>query len=171
MKHIIPVLATLLFISCAPAYMVVDSAEKFEIERYMGKWYEIYRLPNILEEELEDIVVRYELNDDGRILIINEGRLKSDNSRTKQAKGKAWIPDSKKPSRLKVSYTWPFSEDYWIFKIDSEYTNVLVGDPSGKHLWVLSRERRPEPAVISPFIEYASDLGFKIENFISGQVN
>ncbi len=170
MKKIISGLFTLIAVSCSPAYLAVDSVEEFDIERYMGKWYEIYRLPNSFEEGLEDITARYELMDDGKVLVTNEGRVKSDNSRIKQAKGKAWIPDPKKPSKLKVSFFWPFAGDYWVLKIDADYNNALVGDPSGKYLWILSRERRPDPAIINELKEYASDLGFKVENLISGQV-
>ncbi len=170
MKKIISGLFTLIAVSCSPAYLAVDSVEEFDIEKYMGKWYEIYRLPNSFEEGLEDITARYELMDDGKVLVTNEGRVKSDNSRIKQAKGKAWIPDPKKPSKLKVSFFWPFAGDYWVLKIDADYNNALVGDPSGKYLWILSRERRPDPAIINELKEYASDLGFKVENLISGQV-
>ncbi|MHC1779278.1 MAG: lipocalin family protein [Bacteroidales bacterium] len=171
MKKILSGLFAFFAVSCSPAYLAVDSVEEFDIEKYMGKWYEIYRLPNSFEEGLEDITARYELLEDGKVQVTNEGRLKSDNSRIKQAKGKAWIPDPKKPSKLKVSFFWPFAGDYWVLKIDSEYNNALVGDPSGKYLWILSRERKPDPAIINELKEYASDLGFRIENLISGQVN
>lgn len=171
MKKILSGLFTFFAVSCSPAYLAVDSVEEFDIEKYMGKWYEIYRLPNSFEEGLEDITARYELLEDGKVQVTNEGRLKSDNSRIKQAKGKAWIPDPKKPSKLKVSFFWPFAGDYWVLKIDHEYNNALVGDPSGKYLWILSRERKPDPAIINELKEYASDLGFKVENLISGQVN
>lgn len=170
MKHFISGIFTLFTISCSTAYLALDSVQEFDIEKYMGKWYEIYRLPNSFEEGLEDITAYYELKDDGTVIVTNEGRLKEDNSRIKQAKGKAWIPDSKEPSKLKVSFFWPFAGDYWVLKIDSDYTNALVGDPSGKYLWILSRERNPDQKAITELKNYASDLGFDVESMVSGQV-
>ncbi|MDP3435959.1 MAG: lipocalin family protein [Bacteroidales bacterium] len=170
MKHFISGIFTLFTISCSTAYMALDSVQEFDIEKYMGKWYEIYRLPNSFEEGLEDITANYELKDDGTVIVTNEGRLKEDNSRIKQAKGKAWIPDPKEPSKLKVSFFWPFAGDYWVLKIDADYTNALVGDPSGKYLWILSRERKPDQKAINELKDYASDLGFDVESMVSGQV-
>ncbi len=153
--------------SCSPAYLALDSAEDFEIEKYMGKWYEIMRLPNKFEEGLEDITANYQLNEDGTVSVTNEGRLISDRSRIKQAKGKAWIPDITKPSKLKVSFFWPFSGDYWVLRVDPDYTYALVGDPSGKFLWILSRERRLDQKIVDGLLDYASILGFPVENMIS----
>ncbi|MDP3451760.1 MAG: lipocalin family protein [Bacteroidales bacterium] len=170
MKQLISGLFTLFAVSCSTAYLALDSAEEFDLEKYMGKWYEIYRLPNKFEEGLEDITAHYELTDDGRVIVTNEGRVIEDRSRIKQAKGKAWVPDPKEPSKLKVSFFWPFSGDYWILKIDPEYTHALVGDPGGKFLWILSRERKPDPEIVEQLKAYASTLGFDVEKMISGQV-
>lgn len=170
MKFVVSGFVTLLILSCSTIYLALDPVEEFDIERYMGKWYEISRLPNKFEEGLEDITANYELTEDGNIIITNEGRLVEDNSRLKQAKGKAWIPNSNEPSKLKVSFFWPFSGDYWVLKIDPEYNYALVGDPSGKYLWILSRERRLDPKIIAHLKMYASSLGFPVENMISGQI-
>jgi len=169
MRYLISALAALFAVSCSSAYLALDTATEFEIEKYMGKWYEIYRLPNKFEEGLEDITAKYELTDDGKVIVTNEGRLIDDKSRIKQAKGRAWIPDPKEPSKLKVSFFWPFSGDYWVLRVDKEYSYALVGDPSGKYLWILSRERVLDPKIVLELKEYASNLGFPVENMISGQ--
>lgn len=170
MKFVISGFVAFLLLSCSTIYLALDPVEEFDIERYMGKWYEIYRLPNKFEEGLEDITANYELTSDGNVIVTNEGRLVEDKSRLKQAKGKAWIPNPKEPSKLKVSFFWPFSGDYWVLRVDPEYSYALVGDPSGKYLWILSRERRLDPKIVSELKMYASTLGFSVENMIGGQV-
>lgn len=170
MKFVLTGVATLLLWSCSTVYLALEPIEEFNIERYMGKWYEIYRLPNKFEDGLEDITANYELTSDGNVIVTNEGRLVQDKSRLKQAKGKAWIPNPKEPSKLKVSFFWPFSGDYWVLKIDPEYSYALVGDPSGKYLWILSRDRRLDPKIVAELKMYASSLGFSVENMIGGQV-
>lgn len=170
MKFIISGVTALLLWSCSTIYLALDPVEEFDIERYMGKWYEIYRLPNKFEDGLEDITANYELTSDGKVIVTNEGRLVEDKSRLKQAKGKAWIPNAKEPSKLRVSFFWPFSGDYWVLRVDPEYNYALVGDPSGKYLWILSRERRLDPKIVTELKMYASSLGFTVENMIGGQV-
>lgn len=136
----------------------------------MGKWYEISRLPNKFEKGLTEVTATYQLNEDGTISIVNEGRLVDDISRVKQVRGKGWL-STKESSRLKVSFLWPFKGDYWIIKVDPDYTYALVGDPSGKYLWILSRENRLDPKIINELKIYASTLGFAVENMISSQPN
>ena len=170
MRFLISGIVVLFIFSCSPVYLALEPVQEFDIEKYMGKWYEIYRLPNKFEEGLEDITAHYELTDDGRVIVTNEGRLIEDKSRVKQAKGRAWIPNPKEPSKLKVSFFWPFSGDYWVLKVDPEYSYALVGEPSGKFLWILSRERRLDHKIVEELMIYASTLGFPVEDMISGQV-
>lgn len=170
MKFTISVIASLMFVfSCSTVYLAMDPVEEFDLERYMGKWYEIYRLPNKFEDGLTEITANYQLTEEGDVIVTNEGRLIEDKSRIKQAKGKAWVPDKNEPSRLKVSFFWPFAGDYWVLKIDPEYSYALVGDPSGKYLWILARENRLDPQIVEELKVYASTLGFDVKNLISGQ--
>lgn len=169
MRYILSFVSVVVIWSCSPSYLILSPVEDFDIERYMGKWYEIERLPNKFEEGLEDITAMYILRDDGYITVINEGRLVEDKSRVKQAKGKAWAPNPREPSKLKVSFVWPFSGDYWVLRVDPDYNYALVGDPTGKYLWILSRERKLDPEIVLELKNYASILGFSVENMISGQ--
>ena len=169
MRYILSFVSVVVIWSCSPSYLILNPVEDFDIERYMGKWYEIERLPNKFEEVLEDITAMYILRDDGYITVINEGRLIEDKSRVKQAKGKAWAPNPREPSKLKVSFVWPFSGDYWVLRVDPDYNYALVGDPTGKYLWILSRERKLDPEIVLELKNYASILGFSVENMISGQ--
>ena len=156
-----------LFISsCSAAYVAFDSVNEFEMEKYIGKWYEQYRLPNKIEEGLEEIVIYYEVNRKGNITIINEGRLIQDKNKVRQTKGRVWIPDKNDPAKLKISFYWYKSNDHWVFKVDEGYTHALVGDPDGRQLWLLSRDRTPDKRIIAIMLEYASGLGFPIEDLI-----
>ena len=164
-------IAAFSFISCSTAYVALDSADEFEIEKYAGKWYQQYRLPNKLEEGLEEIVIYYEVNSKGNVVITNEGRLIDDKNKIRQAKGRVWAPDSDEPSKLKISFYWYKSDDHWVFNVDEKYTHALVGDPNGRQLWLLSRSRTPDIGIITHMFEYAAKLGFPIENLIRSLVD
>ena len=166
-KYLIMFATSVLGLSCSATYHAMETVEGFDISRYMGKWYEISRLPNSFEEGLENNTAFYELNENGEVTVVNQGRVIADKTRFKQVKGKAWVPDPKEPAKLKVSFFWPFSGDYWVLKINRDYTHVLVGDPSGKYLWILARENSLDPKIINELKAHASSLGFPVEKMIS----
>lgn len=170
-KYLTSLFSLLTVASCSTSYLVLDTEEEFDINKYMGKWYEIARLPNSFEEGLEENTAFYRLGEDGNVTVTNEGRLIENKTKIKQAKGKAWVPDPKQPGKLKVSFFWPFSGDYWVLKVDKDYTYALVGDPTGEYLWILARERDIDPKIIQELKDYAGKLGFPVENMISGLAN
>jgi apolipoprotein D and lipocalin family protein len=109
-----------------------------DLKRYMGKWYEIARYPNRFQRDCHsDITATYTLRDDGKVQVVNACR-KAD-GKFKEARGKAKVVD-RSNARLKVTFFWPFYGDYWIIGLDTEYRWVVVGEPSRKYLWILSRE-------------------------------
>ncbi|MFA6334466.1 MAG: lipocalin family protein [Bacteroidales bacterium] len=166
-KYLASLFSLLTLTSCSTSYIALDTAEEFDISKYMGKWYEIERLPNSFEEGLEENRATYSIGEDGNVIVINEGTVIADKSKIKQVKGKAWVPDPKQPGKLKVSFFWPFSGDYWVLKVDKDYTYALVGVPSGEYLWILARERNIDPEIVKGLKDYAGKLGFPVKKMIS----
>ena len=48
---------------------------EFDLEKYLGSWYEIARIKNEFEPEMKKVMAKYSLNFDGTIKIINSGYL------------------------------------------------------------------------------------------------
>lgn len=142
-----------------------------DLTRYMGTWYEIARLPNSFERKLKCITANYTLRKDRKINVLNKGiRIKSPD-RTSSARGVAWIPDMTSPAKLKVMFFWPFSGDYWIMYLDKDYRFVLVGEPTFKYLWILSREKRMEEGTIRMLVQIATDSGYDVSSLIRVEHN
>ena len=137
-----------------------------DLNRYKGLWYEIARLPNFFERKLKCTSATYTLREDGRITVLNKGNYLSDPKKSTSSKGVAWIPDKKYPAKLKVQFFWPFSGDYWIMDLDKEYGYVLVGDPSAKYLWILSREKRMDDSTYNMLLQKAVANGYDIKSII-----
>jgi apolipoprotein D and lipocalin family protein len=126
-----------------------------------GKWYEIARLPNRFQRDCAaNNTATYTLRPDGKLTVINECS-KAD-GRRKSAKGTARVADPKGPSsKLKVSFFWPFSGNYWIIDLDPEYRWAVVGEPGRDYLWILSREPRLEEALYQQIIERVKQQGYE----------
>lgn len=122
----------------APAELlaVVPSVD---LERYLGRWYEIARLENGFEKNCEGVTADYSLREDGLIKVVNTCRDGSPSGKAKTAEGRARIADAQTNAKLKVSFFGPFWGDYWIIDLTEDYSRSIVGEPSGRYLWILSR--------------------------------
>jgi len=134
-----------------------------ELEKYVGKWYEIAHLPFRFENGCSDITATYSLRDDGDVSVLNEC-LK--NGKAKQAKGKAKVVDKTTGGKLKVTFFRPFYGDYWIIKLGSNYDYAVVGTPNRKFLWILSRKPKMDDKLYSQLTEFAKSKGFDVQNLI-----
>lgn len=141
---------------------VVDSVD---LSRYVGRWYEIARLPNRFQKKCADSVTAdYALRPDGKIEVVN--RCRKANGEYTTAKGKAKIVDKKTNAKLKVTFFWPFYGAYWILDLGPNYENAVVGDPSRDHLWILSRTPQMDEAVYQQLLARMQTRGFKTERMI-----
>ena len=133
---------------------------KVDLTRYAGKWYEIARLPNRFQKKCAgDVTAVYTPQPDGKIKVVNTCK-KSDGSLTTTEgtarKASADGPDAK----LKVTFFWPFSGDYWIIGLSPDYRWAIVGAPNREYLWFLSRTPSLDAATYKKLSEQARNLGF-----------
>jgi apolipoprotein D and lipocalin family protein len=110
-----------------------------DLNKYGGTWYEIARYPNRFQEGCVGTSATYTLLQDGKIGVLNQCRKGSLDGEISSAKGKAWVVDKETNAKLKVSFFWPFSGDYWIIDLGENYEYAVVGHPDRKYLWILSR--------------------------------
>jgi apolipoprotein D and lipocalin family protein len=134
-----------------------------ELEKYLGKWYEIAHLPAKFQEGCNETTATYTLSKDGSISVLNQS---IKNGKMKQAKGKAKVVDKKSNAKLKVTFFWPFYGDYWIIALGNDYDYAVVGTPNRRYLWILSRTPRMDDKLYSQLIEYAKSKGFDINRLI-----
>lgn len=154
------------FFSCKTKYPKLETVKELDINKYLGTWYEIARLPNSFEIGLECVTANYSLLENGKIQVLNKGYLIEDNSKFKTAKGKAYIPDKNEPAKLKVTFFWPFYGDYWVLALDENYQYAMVGDESRKYLWILARKNSIDNEIYLKLIKEAKSKSFDVEKMI-----
>ncbi len=137
----------------------VRTVDRVDLERYVGLWYEIARYPNWFQKKCaREVTATYTLLENGRVEVLNSCRTQS--GELAKAKGKAKVVDKKTFARLRVTFFWPFYGDYWILDLDPEYRFAVVGEPSRKYLWILSRTPRMEDAEYQAILERLKVNGF-----------
>ena len=152
----------------------VTSIPSLDLNRYLGRWYEIARLPQKHEDETAtDITANYSLKSSGKIRVDN--RCFDKDRQPSQATAEAEPVDGTN-AKLKVNFLpaalrWiPFTDgDYWVLKIDSKYRTALVGTPDRKYLWVLAREPSIPTAILDEYLSEARHQGFVLAGLIYPQ--
>jgi apolipoprotein D and lipocalin family protein len=145
---------------------VPQPAKPIEISRYLGLWYEMARYEAPFQKGCDNVTADYTLRDDGKISVLNSC---VKDGETTTAKGRAKIveggEDAAQNAKLKVSFFGPFYGDYWVLdraapNADGQYDWSIVGEPSGRYLWMLTRDAQPDDDVRAAIKARVIALGY-----------
>lgn len=144
----------------------VQPVTGFELDRYLGKWYEVARLDHSFERGLTKVSAEYSLRDDGGVKVINRG-FDQDKNEWNEAEGKAYFIGEPDLGQLKVSFFGPFYGAYNILALDKEdYQYSLVAGPDRSYLWILARTPKLDRTIIELLVKKARQLNFPTEELI-----
>ena len=138
------------------------AVQPFDKHNYLGKWYEIARLPNRIEKDIKQVTEDYSLDDDGNIQVITKGYNFKKNEWI-NATGKIKFIGDENIGMLKVSYFGPFFAAYNVLDIDPDYKYALVSSNDLDYLWILSRETTIPDNIKAQFLNMAAGIGFMVE--------
>lgn len=143
-----------------------------DLERYMGRWYEIASFPSRFQPK-NGINTRatYTLKDDGTVNVLNETW--TDGKRG-SIEGTAYKADpSSDEAKLKVKfYVPPFLPiipvvgDYWVLYLDDDYQYALIGQSSRKYLWILCRQTNLDEGIYNLLVEKAKEAGYDVSKLM-----
>ena len=144
----------------------VTPVSGFDVNRYLGTWYEIARLDHSFERDLQQVTADYSMREDGGIRVINRG-YNTEKQAWEQAEGKAYFIGDSDVGRLKVSFFGPFYGAYNIMELDREnYQYAMISGPDRSYLWILARTPELGQATVNRLVEQAAGLGFDSEQLI-----
>jgi apolipoprotein D and lipocalin family protein len=159
-------LIALIFLkSCKTIPKSAAAVKPFQVENYLGKWYEIARFDYRFEKNLNNTTANYSLNSDGTIKVENGGY----NYRKgiwKKATGKAKFVGSSNEAKLKVSFFGPFYAGYNVVALDDNYTYALVAGKNLNYLWLLSREKSIPENIKQSFLQKAKEIGYDTKKLV-----
>ena len=143
----------------------VEPVQNFELDRYLGKWYEVARLDHRFERGLSEVTAEYSLRDDGEVRVLNSG-LSEKSGEREQAEGRARFAGESDVGFLKVSFFGPFYGSYIVFELDADYQYAFIAGNTTDYLWLLAREPVIDETVRQRFIQRAGELGFDTDELI-----
>ena len=147
---------------------VPEPAKDVELQPYLGKWYEYGRYEAPFQRGCEGVTAEYSLREtdgDANIRVVNSCYQDGLDGKFKQSTGRAKIVDGSDGAKLKVSFFGPFYGDYWVLDRgpagnDGLYGWSIVGEPSGRYLWMLTREAQPNEALRTQLKARVEELGY-----------
>jgi apolipoprotein D and lipocalin family protein len=157
---------SLLFLACTEVPRGLKPVTGFEVDRYLGKWYEIARLDHAFERGLSRVTAEYSRAQDGGIVVVNRGY--DDSSKTcKSIRGRAYSIGGKDVGSLKVSFFRPFYSGYHVIALDREgYRHAMVCGATRSYLWILARTPRLDPAIVKDLTAKAKRWGFATDQLL-----
>lgn len=137
---------------------VPEPAKSVDLNRYLGTWYELARHENRFEKGLDQVTAEYALLPDGKVQVVNRGVR---DGAPHVARGKAIVADEETNAKLKVAFFGGlYLGDYWVLDHGEDYDWSIVGEASGRYLWVLARVPRPDSAAAEAIFARVEALGY-----------
>ena len=172
MMRLYPVFFLLCLLSgCLGLPEGVHPVKEFDINRYLGRWYEIARLDHPFERGLVRVTAEYSLRDDSGMKVLNTGFSLAEN-RWKKAEGKAYFVRGQDEGYLKVSFFGPFYGSYVVFELDKEdYQYAFVSSNDTSYLWLLARSPTVSKGLLDRFVKRSKALGFDTDSLIFVEQN
>lgn len=175
MKTVFALTAAVALVGCASTPAKLATQSDVDLNKYMGKWYEQARLPNSFQKDcVGDVQADYVMAAPDLITVTN--RCQDKDGKVKEAVGEGRLSKQVSPptpSILEVRFAPKWLSwipmvwgKYWIMKIEGDYQYSLVGTPDREYLWVLSRDKRADPAVVKKLLDYAASQGFAAEKVV-----
>ena len=159
-------LLTWLTFGCTGVPEGAEVVDDFELDRYLGTWYEIARLDHRFERGMSNVTATYSLRDDGGVDVLNRG-YKENKSEWDEARGKAVFNGPTDEGRLKVSFFGPFYGGYNIVALDkANYQYAMVVGPDTDYLWILSRTPTMDKGIFDKLVRDAALIGVDTSQLI-----
>ncbi len=166
LRQLLPYSLAALLSGCTGVPEGIEPISGFELDRYLGTWYEVARLDHRFERGLSEVTANYNAREEGGVQVVNRG-FNAAKDEWKEAEGKAFFIDDPDVGRLKVSFFGPFYGAYNIIELDKDdYEYSMITGPNRSYLWILARQPALDPATLERLVARASELGFATDELI-----
>ncbi|TDS64252.1 lipocalin family protein [Myroides indicus] len=151
--------------SCTSIPKNAKAVENFDVNKYLGTWYEIARFDFRFEKNLNNVSAQYSLNEKGNVIVLNSG-YNFIEKEWKKADGLAKFRGNKDTAALKVSFFGPFYSGYNVVALDGNYQYALVAGKNLDYLWILSRTKDIPETIKTDYLKIAEEIGYDTSKLI-----
>lgn len=145
-----------------PTSRPLATADRVDLDRYMGDWYVIASIPTWPEKNAYDAVESYRRRDDGRIATTFTFRDGSADAPIKTMNPLGRVIDRQSNAIWTMQFIWPFEADYRIMRIDPGYHVVVVGREKRDYVWIMARTPTLPDAEYRRLVDFVGDQGYDL---------
>lgn len=161
MKHLSFIACSFLLLSACKSNQPLETVEYVDLEKYQGIWYDVASFPQRFQKGCYCTSATY-TQKDKYIEVYNRCAKDSADGKISSVKGKAFVRDEESNAKLAVQFFWPFKGKYWVIGLDEDYRYAVIGEPSRRYLWILSRTRQLPEELYNEALAIAASKGFDI---------
>ena len=136
---------------------MIPAVRGFQLDRYLGTWYEIARLPHTFERGMTDVSAVYTLQDNGTVRVVNAG---TKDGKFRSIRGAAHFKGESSVGELRVSFFRPFYGDYRIIALSPDYSRAIVTSSTQDYLWILARDKKLPETELKQLLDQIRQWGF-----------
>lgn len=141
-----------------------------DLARYAGKWYEIGSFPQGFQRGCKCVTANYLPLSNGQIEVVNTCQK---DGAERSVTGRARVIDPVSNAKLQVRFGIPiflptFSGNYWVIGLDVDYRYAVVSNSDGSSLWILSRTRTLDAALLDEALQIAETNGLDLQELVLG---
>lgn len=172
------ILCSLLLLCAAPCSWATPSLPNepiatLDLDRYLGTWYEVARLPNRYQDECQTGTTATYFRDARGDIIVRNRCVSADGKELRVEGAAREVVAASGNLQVRFAPRWlawlPVWADYWVLDLDPDYRWALVGGPTRKFLWILAREPRLDDDTLSWIRARAAARGYAVERLQTGR--
>ena len=154
--------AALMLAPAAMAQAAPEPARRIEISQMMGRWYEVARVPNSLQNGCQAGASDWTPQASG-FAVVQSCHKGAPSGPLKTWKAKATVADPRTNAKFKMSFFGGMvSQDYVVLDHRPDQGWLVLATANGKYLWLFSQKPTLPDAIRSQALNRIRQLGFDV---------
>ncbi|MGI9263498.1 MAG: lipocalin family protein [Gammaproteobacteria bacterium] len=160
LNFVLPALCVLLVACSGSQLPPIETAERVDLDLFMGDWYVIASIPTSIEKEAYNAVESYRLEDDGTIATTFTFRKGGFEGKQETYRPRGFVTDKQSNAIWGMRFVWPIKADYRIVHVDTNYTETVIGRSKRDYVWIMTRESSISDRRYEKLVEIVARQGY-----------
>lgn len=139
-----------------------EPAQRIELTKMMGRWYEVARLPNQLQNGCQAGASDWTPQGAG-FAVVQSCHKGAPNGPLAIWKAKATVADPATNAKFKMSFFGGVvSQEYWVLEHHPDQGWLVLSTANGRYLWLMSQKPTLPAAIRAQALAHIKQMGFDV---------
>ena len=145
------------------------ATKSIDPQRYVGRWYEVARIPNSFQRDCQAATSDWTKQDDGQYAVVQTCRTGSPSGPPKIWRGAGKVLDPVK-AQIRIGFFGGFiKQDYVVVDRADDYSWCILSTATPKFFWIMSRRAVISPQQKAQLVARSRQLGFDVGPLVYDQ--